>query len=35
MNCMYEWIGAENSMRVIDALVVAINRNELRFVKAK
>ena len=32
---MDEWIAAENSTRVIDALVVAINRNELRFVKAK
>ena len=32
---MYEWIAVENSVREIDILVEAKNRNELGFAKAK
>ena len=37
MNCMDEWIGAENSVRVIDAwyLVDVLKIDELGFAKAK
>ena len=35
MNCMNELIGAENPVRVIDALVDAMNIDELGFAKAK
>ena len=35
MNCMDELIGAENLLRVIDALVEALNIDELGFAKAK
>ena len=35
MNSMDEQIGTENSMRVIDALVEALNINELEYAKAK
>ena len=35
MNCMDEWIGAENPVRLIDALVEALNIDQLGFAKAK
>ena len=35
MNCMDEWIGTGNPVRVIDALVEALNIDELGFAKAK
>ena len=37
MNCMDEWIGAENSVRVINAwyLVDVLKIDELGFAKAK
>ena len=35
MNCMHEWIGTENPVRVIDALVEKLMIEELGFAKAK
>ena len=35
MNCMDELIGTENPVRVIDALVEALNIDELGFAKGK
>ena len=35
MNCMNEWIAAENPVRVIDALVEELKIDELGFAKAK
>ena len=35
MNCMDEWIGAENPVRVIDALVEELKIDELGIAKAK